>query len=136
MGLDDLPFAELYTQIYEIIALIPRGKVATYGQIAHIVGPPCHARLVGWALRDTPRGLQIPWQRVINSRGEISTFHREAGARHQRQLLEEEGVEFGSNDRIDLHRFQWEGPDAAWLREHGYRVPPEDKPDSEQLGLL
>lgn len=139
MGLDSLPFEELYTQVYEIVALIPLGKVATYGQIARIVGPPCNARMAGWALRATPAGLSIPWQRVINARGEISTEFREAEALLQRQLLEAEGVAFDERGRTDLKRFGWEGPESAWLAEHGYPVP-SDEPDEDsgprQLGLF
>jgi methylated-DNA-protein-cysteine methyltransferase-like protein len=139
VGLDSLPFEEMYTRVYEIVALIPLGQVATYGQIARIVGPPCSARMAGWALRATPAGLEIPWQRVINARGEISTQFREAEALLQRQLLEAEGIEFDERGRTDLNRFGWEGPDSAWLGEHGYPQP-SDESDEEsgprQLGLF
>ena len=139
MGLDSLPSEEMYTQVYEIVGLIPRGKVATYGQIARIVGPPCNARMAGWALRATPPGLDIPWQRVINARGEISTEFREAEARLQRQMLEAEGIEFDERGRTNLGRFGWDGPDPAWLAEHGYSAPADD-PDGaavhKQLGLF
>jgi methylated-DNA-protein-cysteine methyltransferase-like protein len=141
VGLDSLPFEEMYTRVYEIVALIPLGKVATYGQIARIVGPPCTARMAGWALRATPKGLEIPWQRVINARGEISTGFREAEAVLQRQLLEAEGVEFDDRGRTDLKRFGWDGPESAWLVEHGYPAP-TDEPDTDpatgprQLGFF
>lgn len=136
MGLDSLPFEEMYTKVYEIVALIPVGKVATYGQIARIVGLPCTPRMAGWALRATPAGLDIPWQRVINARGEISRDFREAEARLQRQLLEAEGIDFDERGRLSLGRFQWEGPDSAWLAAHGYPVPAEDDSEPRQLGLL
>jgi len=140
MGLNELPFEDVYTRVYEIVGLIPSGKVATYGQIAQIVGPPCDARMAGWALRAMPGGLHIPWQRVINARGEISSQFREAEARLQRELLGQEGIEFDARDRVDMNRFQWEGPDADWLREHGYTVPADSVSDTDsgpkQLELL
>lgn len=139
MGLDSLPFEEMYTRVYEIVAMIPRGTVATYGQIARIVGPPCNARMAGWALRATPSGLDIPWQRVINARGQISTEFREAEARLQRQMLEAEGIEFDERDRTNLGRFGWGGPDSAWLAEHGYATPESETGEAvgpKQLGLL
>src|SRR6185436_12623555 len=98
-------------RIYAVIRRIPSGRVATYGQVAALAGLPGHARQVGQALRDTPEGLELPWQRVINAKGEVSPrgFGLEAGL--QRHLLEEEGVAFDSRDRIDLDRFGWD-PDA------------------------
>jgi len=140
MGLNELPFEDVYTRVYEIVGLIPLGKVATYGQIAQIVGPPCDARMVGWALRAMPAGLQIPWQRVINARGEISAQFREAEARLQRTLLEQEEIQFDGRDRVDMGRFQWEGPSDDWLREHGYAPAADDAldedPGPKQLGLF
>ncbi len=135
MGLASLPFEEIYTRVYEIVALIPRGRVATYGQVAHIVGPPCTARMAGWALRAMPSGLDIPWHRVINARGEISTEFREAEANLQRRLLEAEGITFDARGRTDLRRFQWEGPDKEWRIAHGYPVADEDE-GPRQLALL
>lgn len=135
MGLASLPFEEIYTRVYEIVALIPRGRVATYGQIARIVGPPCTARMAGWALRAMPAGLDIPWHRVINARGEISTDFREQEASLQRRLLEAEGVAFDARGRTDLRHFQWTGPDRQWLLAHGYPVADEDG-GPRQLELL
>lgn len=136
MSLGALPFEDLYMRVYEVVAEIPAGKVATYGQIAQILGPPCTARMVGWALRALPRGLQVPWQRVINARGMISEKYREEGALLQRRLLEEEGVEFDAADRTDLRRFRWEGPPREWLQARGYPLPTEDEMDPTQLELL
>jgi methylated-DNA-protein-cysteine methyltransferase related protein len=102
-------------RIYAVIRRIPPGRVATYGQVAALAGLPGHARQVGQALRDTPDGLDLPWQRVINARGEVSPrgFGLEAGL--QRHLLEEEGVVFNPRGRIDLDRFGW-NPDARPAR--------------------
>ena len=98
--------------IYAVIRRIPMGRVATYGQVAALAGLPGRARLVGRSLRETPDGLEIPWQRVINARGEVSPrggLGMEEGL--QRHLLEEEGVVFNPHGRIDLDRYGWD-PDA------------------------
>lgn len=101
-----------HEKIYAIIRRIPYGKVATYGQIAALSGLPRRARMVGKALRETPDGLDIPWQRVINAGGRVSSrggLGVEEG--YQRHLLEEEGVVFSAGGRIDLERFGWD-PEA------------------------
>ncbi|MEA2163738.1 MAG: methylated-DNA-protein-cysteine methyltransferase related protein [Thermoanaerobaculia bacterium] len=94
-------------KIYAAIKRIPRGRVATYGQIATIAGLDGHARQVGYALHDLPSGSDVPWHRVINARGEISP--RSAGDSHelQRMLLEAEGVEFDLAGRVALKRYRW-----------------------------
>ena len=83
----------LYQQIHEIIRLIPSGKVATYGQIAQIVGG-CTARTVGYAASTIPVDSEIPWQRVINYKGKISSRNRVPGELLQQELLEGEGIHF------------------------------------------
>jgi methylated-DNA-protein-cysteine methyltransferase-like protein len=91
-----------------VVRRIPRGKVATYGQVAALAGRPGGARQVGGALASLPDGSAVPWQRVINARGEVSA-RREAGRDHeQRHRLLEEGIRFGPGGRIDLARFRWE----------------------------
>lgn len=107
--------ASNYEKIYAVIARIPPGRVATYGQVAAVAGLGGHARQVGYALHDLPDGSDLPWQRVINARGEVS-LRSDAGGiggreGYQRHLLEEEGVIFDSRGRIDLGRFRWD-PDA------------------------
>ena len=93
---------------YRVIDRIPPGRVATYGQIAALAGFPGHAREVGYALAALPEGTELPWQRVINARGEVS-LRREAGRDgYQRHLLEEEGVAFRPGGRVDLAAFGWE----------------------------
>ena len=96
-----------YARIWSVVKKIPRGRVATYGQIATIAGLDGHARQVGYALHNLPGSSGIPWHRVINARGEISP--RSAGDSHelQRLLLEAEGVEFTLDGRVDLRRFRW-----------------------------
>jgi methylated-DNA-protein-cysteine methyltransferase-like protein len=96
----------LYERIYAVVRQIPPGKVASYGQIAGIVGG-CTPRMVGYAMAATPDGSDIPWQRVINAQGKISPHGYGFGSAMQRALLEEEGVKFDANDRIDFKQFGW-----------------------------
>ncbi|HWW62330.1 MAG TPA: MGMT family protein [Thermoanaerobaculia bacterium] len=97
-----------YALFWSWIRRIPRGRVATYGQIAALAGLEGHARQVGYALHNLPAGAEVPWHRVINAQGEISP--RSAGDSHelQRLLLEAEGVELDVRGRIDLARYRWE----------------------------
>jgi methylated-DNA-protein-cysteine methyltransferase-like protein len=81
--------------------------VATYGQIASLAGLPGHARLVGYALHSLPDGSDVPWQRVINAKGEISLRSEGRWDVFQRGLLESEGVVFDSKGRVPLSRFRW-----------------------------
>ncbi|HEV7508755.1 MAG TPA: DNA alkylation repair protein [Thermoanaerobaculia bacterium] len=111
-----------YEKIYSVIRRVPRGKVVTYGQVAALAGLPKRARLVGTALREAPDGLDLPWQRVINAGGKVSS-RGDLGVRegYQRHLLEEEGVIFDAHGRTDLERFGWD-PDAAPRRRGGTRL--------------
>ena len=96
-----------YNRIYTIVRRIPRGRVATYGQVAKLAGLAGHARQVGYALHALPDSSTVPWHRVVNARGEIS-LRRSAGAdRLQRMLLEEEDVGFDLRGRINLQRMGW-----------------------------
>jgi len=98
--------SSFYHRTKVFIKKIPRGKVATYGQIAALAGNPRAARQVAWVLHSASDQEKLPWQRVINSQGGIS-LPRYGGYELQRALLLKEGVKFDSNDRIDLTRFQW-----------------------------
>ena len=98
----------LYQKIHHIISLIPFGKVATYGQIAEIVGG-CTARMVGYATSAAPQYSDIPWQRVINYKGGISQRSSGSGGLLQQKLLEAEGIEFNQYGRTDLEHFRWKG---------------------------
>lgn len=97
---------DAYRRIYAAVRRIPRGRVATYGQIAELAGLEGHARQVGYALHAL-KADRVPWHRVVNTRGEIS--RRSAGDSHelQRHLLEAEGVRFDARGRVDLERFRW-----------------------------
>jgi methylated-DNA-protein-cysteine methyltransferase-like protein len=95
----------LHRRIHEVVSRIPRGRVATYGQVARLAGLPGQARLVGYALHALPAGTSVPWQRVVNAQGAISTPSEHAA--RQRRLLEREGIRFDSRGRIPLASFQW-----------------------------
>ncbi len=94
-------------RIYAVVMSIPPGRVATYGQVAEEAGLPRRARLVGTALKNLTEESAVPWHRVVNSRGEISTRPRPGAVAEQRVLLEDEGVEFQANGRIDLEEYAW-----------------------------
>jgi len=96
-----------YDRIYAVVRKIPRGRVATYGQVAIAAGLRGHARQVGYALNALPPGRSLPWHRVINAKGEISPRTVPGSEKVQRTLLEREGVVFDDRGRISLQRFRW-----------------------------
>lgn len=101
----------LFQKIYMVIRRVPEGKVTTYGQVAKIVGE-CSARWVGFALaalKNAHDGDDVPWHRVINAQGRISLSDLEGGKSFQRALLEQEGIVFEPDGRIDLKKYGWEG---------------------------
>jgi methylated-DNA-protein-cysteine methyltransferase-like protein len=112
-------------QVWEIVRRVPPGRVISYGEIARLIPVPdgleprsyqvFGPRWVGSAMAKCPD--DVPWQRVVNAKGEISL---RPGAEHQRRLLEDEGIVFNSRGRIDLKTFGWQGPGV----------------DPEQPGLL
>jgi methylated-DNA-protein-cysteine methyltransferase-like protein len=120
---------EFNQRVYDIVRIIPAGHVMTYGDIAALIPAPetiddlayrrVRARWVGYALARCQDDL--PWQRVVNARGEISSRPGH-GPKLQRTLLEMEGVVFDSQGRIDLTRLRWM-PDEVWLTERGYYPP-------------
>lgn len=98
-----------FEQVYRLVRQVPPGKVTSYGAIARMLGHPRAARTVGWALHSLPEGSDVPWQRVINSRGRISTSCQEHSADLQQALLEAEGIEFDERGYVDWDHFGWEG---------------------------
>lgn len=100
--------AGTYATIWKTVSRIPRGKVATYGQIAVLAKLPGHARQVGYAMHGLPSHTRVPWHRVINAKGEISPRKRGGGELTQRVLLEQEGVRFSWRGRVDLTKYGWE----------------------------
>jgi methylated-DNA-protein-cysteine methyltransferase-like protein len=95
-------------RILAVVRRVPRGRVATYGQVATLAGLPGHAREVGRCLAGLPEGSTVPWQRVINARGEVSSRGLWGDDQRQRALLESEGVVFDRRGRVDLERHGWE----------------------------
>lgn len=86
------------------MASIPRGRVATYGQVAELAGYPNHARYVGSTLRNLPADTALPWHRVVNAKGELSFPQNSFQYQQQKRLLEAEGIEFESI-KLSLHKY-------------------------------
>ncbi|MCF6286429.1 MAG: MGMT family protein [Candidatus Hydrogenedentes bacterium] len=100
-----------YDAVYTLVRDIPPGRVMFYGPIATILGAPRAARAVGYALRALEEGADVPWQRVINSKGGVSARSDVERPTLQFKLLDEEGVQFGANDACDLAAYRWEPED-------------------------
>lgn len=92
-----------FEEVWRVVRRIPRGKVATYGQVSQMIGKRLTPVGVGWALGAAPKN--VPWQRVVNRQGGISTDRQHEGL--QRAMLEAEGVRFDAEGCIDLSRYQW-----------------------------
>src|SRR5687768_4284084 len=97
----------VFDRLLAVVRRVPRGRVATYGQVARLAGLPRHARHVGWALHALPSGSPLPWHRVLNARGAISLRGRDGAEVTQRMRLEREGVRFDARGRVPLDRFGW-----------------------------
>jgi methylated-DNA-protein-cysteine methyltransferase-like protein len=110
-GTDAEHVSGLFRRIHAVVRRIPRGRVATYGQVAEVAGIPGGARVVGYAMRAAPAG--VPWQRVVGRRSPVAgqiTIKDPVGAAAQRERLEAEGVELDERSgAIDLGRFGWIG---------------------------
>jgi methylated-DNA-protein-cysteine methyltransferase related protein len=96
-----------YERIWAVVSRIPRGRVATYGQIARLAGLPRQARRVGYALAALPADRRVPWHRVINAQGAISARGEPRWAQIQRELLRRERVAFDERGLTDLARYAW-----------------------------
>ena len=97
-----------FAAVYAVVRRIPRGRVATYGQIAGLLGSPRAARSVGWAMHGTPSGAGIPWHRVVQRGGGLSPTVSPHDPGRQRRLLEREGVIFLLSGKIDMASHQWD----------------------------
>lgn len=97
-----------HKKIYDTVRRIPEGHVATYGQIAKLIGYPRHARQVGYALASLDNQHSVPWHRVVNAKGKISSRRMEGYDDYQRLLLEEENIIFNDKGYISLKQFQWQ----------------------------
>jgi methylated-DNA-protein-cysteine methyltransferase related protein len=104
----------LYDAIHELVKQIPRGQVATYGQIAEILGLYGRARQVGYALFQVAPGSDVPWHRVVNAQGKISRSPtRQGNDDLQRILLEREGIVFDTQEKLNLSRYRWNSESIA-----------------------
>ena len=97
-----------YQLIYSVVQRIPRGRVATYGQVASLAGLAGHARQVGYALNALPDGTVVPWHRVVNAAGRISPRTVPGGELVQQLLLAKEGVRLDARGRVPLERLRWQ----------------------------
>ncbi|HTJ45493.1 MAG TPA: MGMT family protein [Kofleriaceae bacterium] len=116
---DSSHLQQLYKQIRAVIRKIPRGKVATYGQVAELAGVPRGGRIAAAALKTSKASDGLPWQRVIGKRGPTTgriAIHDPVGAAVQRELLEREGVDVGDRGAIDLKRYAYAPPKGAGPR--------------------
>ena len=96
-----------FKRVYEAVKQIPRGKVATYGQIAMICESPRASRVVGWALHNNPQPGVIPCHRVVDRNGRLAPAFAFGGSEVQRELLENEGVTFLDNGNVNLKKHIW-----------------------------
>lgn len=112
----------LGAQVYALVRACPPGRVTTYGWIAAAMGFPRGARMVGWFMNKAPRWENVPAQRVINSKGELSGSWAFGQRGHMRELLENEGIVFSTEGRVDLKRYGWD--------------PSRDLSDDERTAIL
>lgn len=98
-----------FDRIYDVVRKIPRGRVATYGQVALLAGNPRWSQVVGYALHVNPDPASIPCYRVVNRFGEVSSAFAFGGGSRQRELLEADGVPFLPDGRVDLFAASWDG---------------------------
>lgn len=105
---------ETFVQIHQLVRQIPAGRVATYGQIARLLGRPRLSRVVGYAMHDAP--ADVPCHRVVNRFGCLCGAFLPCGKETHRMLLEMEGVGFEPDGTVDLDRFLWDGGEAEWKR--------------------
>jgi len=95
--------------VLEAVARVPAGTVASYGQIAWMAGFPRRPRQVGMVLKGLPEGTELPWHRIVNAKGYVSSRGRWWCAMLQIRLLREEGIEVDDDGQLDLARHQWPG---------------------------
>ncbi|MDK9700676.1 MAG: MGMT family protein [bacterium] len=101
--------SDFYQRVYDLVRQIPYGHVTNYGHVARLLGSPGAARTVGYALHSLTEGTDVPWQRVVNRSGKLSLRKLGEAGEIQRRLLEAEGIEFSTDEKIDFERFGWWG---------------------------
>jgi methylated-DNA-protein-cysteine methyltransferase related protein len=129
--------ATLKSQVFALVRACPAGRVTTYGWIGKALGYPRGARMIGWIMNETAEG--VPAQRVINSKGELSGSWAFGQRGRMRKLLEEEGIVFSADERVDLKRYGWDPSrdlDAGELKhilENADSIPVSGSPRLLQL---
>lgn len=108
---------QAYISIWQVVASIPRGRVATYGQVARLAGLGRRARMVGYALHMAPRVLDLPWHRVINAQGRIAFPDGHDNRQRQIARLRAENIPLRQG-RVDLARFRWRPGADSWPEEY------------------
>lgn len=98
---------DFFQRVYFIVAKIPEGKVATYGQIARLMGEPRSARIVGWAVKAAPSESHLPCHRVVNRLGELAPEYAFGSKQLQRDILKSEGITFKKDGSINLKKHLW-----------------------------
>ena len=125
-------------RVFAVVKRIPRGRVATYGQVGKLIGAPRSARYVGYALRANPEpGTDpdsIPCHRVVFKDGSMATGFAFGGPDEQRKMLEAEGIGFDEEGRVDMAAFQWDGSSCEGDRADGPLGPPPDFDWQAELG--
>ncbi len=99
--------AQVAARVYALVRACPPGRVTTYGNLAVAIGYPRGARMVGWIMNAVPKGSDVPAERVLNSKGELTGSWAFGQKGRMRQLLEAEGIVFTAEDRVDLKRYGW-----------------------------
>jgi methylated-DNA-protein-cysteine methyltransferase-like protein len=102
------PIGEFSKQVIAMIQKVPKGKVATYKQIAALAGKPHAVRAIAWILHSSSKAHKLPWQRILNAQGKISFPASSPLHKKQKSLLQKEGIRFSDNGRIDLAKYQWQ----------------------------
>ena len=98
-----------FERVYDLLRIVPKGKVVTYGQIAYMIGNPKAARQVGYALHSNPKPIEIPCHRVVDRFGRLTRSFAFGGIEVQAALLREEGVEIDKDFQVDLQKYLWSG---------------------------
>lgn len=117
-------------QVIKIVSLIPKGKVASYGQVALYVGMPRAARQVGWILNGLEEKIAVPWWRIVNNQGRISIKGSKYSAVEQKALLIQEGIEVRDDMTFDIEKYRY-NPDEKFIKKlrlgeaHIYEVLPK-----------
>ncbi|NVK56949.1 MAG: MGMT family protein [Alteromonadaceae bacterium] len=106
-------------RIRHTVSLVPKGKVASYGQVADLAGLPGRARYVGYCLRNTPSSVSLPWHRIVRSDGKLAFPEHSDTARSQQTLLHAEGITV-SNNRVSIGKYGWQPDLAALLHDIPY----------------